>query len=180
MTRNAHRSALALVSLALAAALPGLSWAKDAPADDRASTVQAVLNCRPLAEPTERLRCYDAAAGRLGEAETRGDIVVIDRAQAAAAHRQAFGLTLPSLDFMVRAMKPEEADSITGVVSGARADAGGKWTLSLEDGAIWRQIDGDLGRPPRPGSKVTIRKAAVGSFKMNVDGQPAIRVHRDQ
>jgi hypothetical protein len=41
-------------------------------------------------------------------------------------------------------------------------------------------IDGDLLRPAHPGSKVSIRRATLGSFIMTVDGQPAGKVHRDQ
>lgn len=166
--------------LAAALAVPGLAWAKDPVLDRKAEAFQAVLDCRALADGTARLACYDAAAARMGEAEKRGDIVVIDRAQASAAHRQAFGLTLPSLDFVTRALKPEEVDALEGVVRAARQGANGKWVISLEDGAVWRQISGDLNRDPRHGSKVRIRRGTLGSFLMNVDGQPSIKVHRDQ
>ncbi|MEO8115783.1 MAG: hypothetical protein ABI655_15445 [Phenylobacterium sp.] len=170
------------LALALAATLaaPGLAQAKDSAVDRKAEAFQAVLDCRALADGAARLACYDAAAARMGEAEKRGDIVVIDRAQASAAHRQAFGLTLPSLDFVTRALKPEEVDALEGVVRAARADVNGRWTFNLEDGAQWRQISGDLMRPPRSGSKVRIRRGSLGSFLMNVDGQAAIKVHRDQ
>jgi hypothetical protein len=65
-------------------------------------------------------------------------------------------------------------------VKSARADAYGHWTIVLEDGAVWRQIEGELGRDPHAGSKVTIHRAALGSFKMSIDGEPTIKVHRDQ
>lgn len=158
--------------------LPGLAVAKP-DAKQSAAAFQAVLNCRGLADSAQRLACYDAAAASMGEAEAKGDIVVIDRAQAREAHREAFGLHVPSLDFVTRALKPEEVDQVEGVVKSARADPYGKWTFELQDGAIWRQIEGDLFRDPKSGSKVTIRKAALGSFKMSVDGQPTIKVHRD-
>ena len=146
----------------------------------RAAAFQAVLDCRDVADSAARLACYDAAAGRMSEAERKGDIVVVDRATAAAAHREAFGLPVPSLDFLTKAMKPSEVDQLEGVVRSARADIDGHWTLALEDGAVWRQIDGNLGRDPKAGSKVVIRKGAIGSFLMNVDGQHAVKVHRDR
>ena len=167
----------ALAGLAVLLA-PGLAAAAE-PAG-RAQAFQAVLDCKKVADPAARLACYDAATARMGEAETKGDIVVIDRAQASAAHREAFGLHVPSLDFVAKALAPGEMDRVSGVVQSARADASGRWTFALEDGAIWRMIDGDLLRPPHAGSKVSIRRAALGSFMMNVDGQPGVRVHRDQ
>ncbi|WP_133254929.1 hypothetical protein [Phenylobacterium hankyongense] len=173
---TARRQAVfyALAALAVAAAAPAQA------ADRRAAAFQDVLQCRTVTEAAARLSCYDAAAGRMDEAESRGDIVVIDRAQASAAHRQAFGLQLPSLAFVTRALKPEEVDSIDGVVSAAHQDVNGRWTMSLADGASWRQISGQVNRDPQRGSKVKIRKGTLGSFLMNIDGQPAIKVHRDQ
>jgi len=164
----------------LAAAAPMLAQARDKEPASRAPAFQEVLNCRAIADSGQRLACYDAAAAKMGEAESHGEIVVIDRAQARRAHREAFGLPLPSLDFVTRALAPGEVDRVEGVVRSTRADASGRWTFALEDGAVWRMIDGNLFRDPHPGSKVSIRRATLGSFIMNVDGQPAVRVHRDQ
>lgn len=156
------------------------SPASAASSHDRAPAFQAVLDCRKVTDDAQRLACYDAAAAKMGQAETQGDIVVIDRAQASAAHREAFGLHVPSLEFVTRALRPEEVNRIDGIVDTARADQNGDWTFILEGGAVWRQISGDLYRAPHHGSKVTIRRGSIGSFLMNVDGQPSIKVHRDQ
>jgi hypothetical protein len=159
--------------------LPAVARAE--PAASHAAAFQAVLDCRGIADAAKRLACYDAAAGRMATAETTGEIVVIDKEQARAAHRQAFGLTLPSLDFITRGLSHEELDRVEGVVKAASADASGRWTVVLDDGAVWRQISNDvLSRDPRPGSKVLIRRATLGSFMMKIDGQPGIRVHRDE
>ena len=175
-----RRLAAAAATVVLGTALlPSLALAKDSDAQRRASAFQAVLDCRGVADNAARLACYDAAAANIGQAEEKGDIVVIDRAQAQKAHREAFGLHVPSLDFVTKALKPEEVDQIRARVTSARADAYGKWTFVLEDGAVWRQIAGDLLRDPKAGSTVEIKRGAIGSFKMSVDGQPTIKVHRD-
>ena len=171
---------MAAMGLIAALCAASAAQAKDAAAQTKAAAFQAVLDCRAVADGAQRLACYDAAAAKMGEAETRGDIVVIDRAQASAAHRDAFGLHVPSLSFVTRALKPEEVDRVDGVVESARADINGRWTLALQGGAVWRQISGDLDRPPKAGSKVAIRKGTLGSYLMNVDGQPSIKVHRDE
>jgi len=168
------------VLVLLAAAIPPAAQAKDKAATDRAPAFQAVLNCRAIADGVQRLACYDAAAGKMGEAETHGELVVIDRDQASAAHREAFGLPMPSLSFITKALTPDEVNRIEGVVDAARADINGRWTFTLEGGQVWRQISGDLYKAPKHGSKVVIRGGSLNSFLMNVDGQPSIKVHRDQ
>lgn len=175
--RIARLTGMALA--ALAAAAPIQASAKERSAE-HPEVFQALLNCRAISESAQRLACYDAAAGKLGEADTHGEIVVIDRAQATAAHREAFGLHVPSLSFVTRALKAEDVNRVDGVVDSFRADLNGRWTFVLQDGAVWRQISGDLYHPPKHGSKVQIRHGSLDSFLMNVDGQPSIKVHRDQ
>lgn len=177
-TRNLKLGVSAAACAMLFIGVPAM--AKDKAPDRRASALQAVIDCRALTDAAARLACYDAAAAKMDEAESHGDIVVIDRAKAAEVHRQAFGLPVPSLDFVIKALAPGEADRLEGTVKARRPDPGGRWTLTLEDGAVWRQIDGDLAPPPHVGSKVSIRHGSLGSFLMNVDGQPAVKVHRDQ
>lgn len=176
------RQGVALAALVGASVLAAASaaQAKDPTEQGRAAAFQAVLDCRKLTDDSARLACYDAAAAKMGEAATRGDIVVIDRAQASAAHREAFGLHVPSLSFVTKALKPDEVNRVEGVVDSARADINGRWTFVLEGGQIWRQISGDLYKPPKHGSKVAIRHGSLDSYLMNVDGQPSIKVHRDQ
>ena len=53
--------------------------------------------------------------------------------------------------------------------------------MVLEDGAVWRQIDGESPfNAPHAGSTVKIRRAALGSFFLNIDGQTAIRAQRSR
>ena len=168
-----------------AAALVGIvfasshSFAANAPSTG-APTVQAVLDCRKLQDSTERLACYDKAVSAMEQAQTTGDLVTVDREQRRAARHQAFGLALPTLSFLDRGEKPEEVDRITARVASASQDPYGKWTIRLDDGAVWRQIDDNsVDRSPHPGSSAEIRRGALGSFTMKIDGQFPIRVHRD-
>ena len=51
--------------------------------------------------------------------------------------------------------------------------------MELEDGGVWAQTDNELiGHDPHRGSKVEIKKAAMGSFFMKIDGQRALRARR--
>lgn len=147
--------------------------------DARAAQFQGLLDCKARTEPAERLACYDAAVGALAGAEEKGDIVVVDREQAKAVRKQAFGFNLPSLSLFERGEKPEELDSVTAKVARAYRGGDAKWYFELEDGAVWGQTDTEmLGRQPGKGSTVEIRKAAMGSFFLKSDGQRAIRARR--
>ena len=155
--------------LAAAAAPPAL-----------APAVQAVVDCRALAEGAQRLACFDKAVAAMTAAETSGDLVTIDREQRRAVRRQAFGLALPTLNLFDRGEKPEEVNRLAVTVSSAARNKLGVWFIKLDDGALWRQTDSnDLLKEPKPGSKAVITRGALGSFFMSIDGQPVIRVHRD-
>jgi hypothetical protein len=169
-----------LKSLAVAAVflVPGAGLAAKAPL--RAAVVQEVLDCRKLTDSAQRLACYDKAVDGMAQADAKGDLVTVDREQRREVRKQAFGLSMPSLAIFDRGEKPEEVNRITAVVASASKGANDWWTITLDDGAVWRQIaDGELLRDPHKGSTVTIRKASLGSYFMNVDGQSAIRVHRE-
>ncbi len=147
----------------------------------RPAAVQAVVDCRKVPEDAARLACFDKAVADMDKAEAAGDLVSIDREQRRAARRQAFGLPLPSLGFLDRGEKPAEVDRMDAKVAAASQDPYGRWTIRLDDGAVWRQIDDNtLDRPARPGSSAEVRRGLLGSFTMKIDGQFPFKAHRDQ
>jgi hypothetical protein len=164
---------------ALAAAIIG-GGARPAPPIANPAVIQGLLKCRALTDSAERLSCFDKAAATIESATANGDLVAIDREQRRAARRQAFGFALPSLSFLERGDKPEETSRITAVVTSANINSNGQWVVQLEDGAVWRQTEGgELGRPPRKGSKVVISRGALGGFFMTIDGQGAGKAKRE-
>jgi hypothetical protein len=173
---NSRALALAVASAGLALTVAHADPRPTAPV--RAPAVQAVVDCRTIADGAQRLACYDAAVSALTAAEQSGDLVSLDRRQRTAVRRQAFGLTLPTLSMFDRG--ENDVDQVDETAASARQDAQGRWTIVMQDGAVWRQIDDEtLSRDPRNGSKIVIRKAMLGSFMLSVDGQPGIRAHRD-
>ena len=169
-----------LVLAAFASANPAAAKPVD-PVAERTAVAQAISDCRKVAERDARLDCYDKAADAFDQAQAKGQVVVVDRAQMHEVKRQAFGFNLPSLNLFSRGPKEEAVDKITVELSGASKDGSGKWVMTTRDNAVWRQIDtADLYADPRAGSRVAIRRAMLGSYFCNVDGQSAIRCTRDQ
>lgn len=181
MTAFGTRTSL-IIGLFVIAAAANPALAAPPAAQKRAAVLQGLADCRKLTDGAERLACYDKAAALLDEAETKGDIVVADRAQVREVRRQAFGFILPSLNvFDHPGDKPEEADRLTAKVESAVQQGDGKWIIRLEGGQVWRQIDTDeLTRYPKAGGTVTISRAMMGSYKLSTGGGSVIRVHRDE
>jgi hypothetical protein len=151
---------------------------RDAPA-----AIRKLIDCRKLTDNPARLACYDAAIDEFTQALTKGDVVAVDKAEVATVRRQAFGFSLPSLTLFDRGDKPAPLQNIAGVVANAYQQGGNAWVIELaEGGGTWLQTDvtESVPRPPHKGSRVEIRKAALGSYFMNIDGQRALRVKRTQ
>ena len=146
----------------------------------RAAVVQALTDCRKLTDDTARLACYDKAAGALDQAETQGQVVVIDREQVKAVRRQAFGFNLPTLHIFDRATKTEEGlDHVELDIDHARRNADGKWVFAASNGAVWRQTDdSSLYTDPHKGSKLSIKSGILGSFFCKIDDMPQMRCER--
>jgi hypothetical protein len=141
--------------------------------------VQRLLDCRKATPDAQRLACYDQVVDELGRLIASGEIVVVDHERVAKVKRQAFGFSLPSLSAFEHGDKPAELDRVASLAVSAYQKADGKWVIELDDGAVWAQTDTDrLPAGAHKGSKVEIRKAALGSYFMNVDGQRALRVQR--
>ena len=137
-----------------------------------------VLNCRTVTDPAERLACYDTKVAALDEAQSKEEIIVTDREALKEAKRGLFGLNLPKLRIF-GGEGETQLEELTTTIKLARKDNFGKWTLILEDGAKWVQIDSSLLKhDPKPGMVVKIRNAALGSFFVNVEKQKAIKMKR--
>jgi hypothetical protein len=166
---------LGLSALALAAVAAPKA---EKPEAHRAAVLQSVADCRAITEDAGRLACFDKAVAALDVAESKGQVMVIDREQVKTVRRQAFGLSLPAFTLFDRGPKEDQVDGVTIELAQAYRSAG-KWIFVSTDNVMWAQTDDDaIGDEPHKGSKVAIRKAALGSFFCNVDGQRAVRCER--
>lgn len=165
------------------AAVLAAAWSASATARDKdapqPAIVAALAECRAIADDAARLRCFDTAAGAFAAAIERKAVVVVDAERVQEQRREQFG-ERKALDLPVPAgTVGEEIDQIDGKVQSAQQLRDGMWSLTLQDGSVWRQADDNpLGREPRAGDTVVVRRAALGTFKMKVANMPAIRVRR--
>ena len=175
----------ALCLLAAVSPAAAADKAKEAPP----AVVQKLLDCRGIADGGQRLACMDSGVAALAGAVENRDVLLADRDQVKKARRSLFGLTLPSFnlfgadkDEAGKGEKKDERGALTeieGTITAARPSRTAGWRMTLDDGSIWLQTD-TLGfrHDPKPGMKVRIKRAAMGSYLANVDGQTAVRVKR--
>ncbi len=112
-------------------------------------------SCRRIADDAARLACYDRHA---------------DRA-AAAASPAAFGLP---------AKVPAEAiDAIEARITRVDPLPHGRRLIHLDNGQLWRQLEGRSHPSLKAGDKVRIRRASLGSFLLKREGSGGtLRVRR--
>jgi hypothetical protein len=179
MTSPISRTALLLAALCITA--PVLAKDKqDAPLK-RAAPVQKIYDCRTIADNAARLACYDSSVAALEVAEAKREVTIADKEVIKETRRGLFGFSLPRIGLFGGDGDDEQVKEIEAVVKSASIDRSGKYRIVMEDGAVWQQIDTTrLPREPKPGQKVKIKTASLGSYFANVDGQRAIRMKRDR
>lgn len=126
---------------------------------------QAVLNCKAVADPAERLACFDRTVGAMATARDTQDLVIADRATINATRQEQFGL----------ADKPAEANGeplqakIAAVTFNA---ANGTALLTLDNGQVWRTTsNGTLTSRLRADQTVTITASGLFGFRLRIDGR---------
>lgn len=163
--------------LFLLAATPAVAQ-QSAPRPATPEAFNRAVQCRTIANPQERLACYDREVAAMAAAEAASEIRVVDRAAIRNTRQSLFGLTLPDLNIF-GGDDNDPMNEINGTIRSVTQLSDGKWAFTLEDGARWVQIDNrNLSSYPRPGHTVRIRRAAMGSFMANIARNTAIRVRR--
>lgn len=153
--------------------------AQPAAADPNRSAVQVdrLLACRATSDAAQRLACFDREVAGLADGVAKRELVVMDRAAVRSTKRTLFGLSLPRIGILDD--DKEEITSLEGVIERVSFNGDGGYYFFLQGGARWTQIDGrPIALEPRPGDKVTIKRAALGSYMLSVGRQPGIRVRR--
>jgi hypothetical protein len=180
---RARTLALIVVAAAVAGAPVSARDKRDAKRETPAA-LGKVLDCRAIAESAARLACFDAAVASLDQAVTGGEVAVVDREAIRKTKRGLFGFSLGDLPLFGRggdddaAAEREEVKEIAATLSAVATGRDG-YVFTLEDGARWVQDDAiTLGRRPRPGDPVRIKRMALGSYKMSFKIGPSMKVRR--
>ena len=155
-------------------------------ADSTGDASAEVARCAEIAEAAARLKCFDAAGSRANGAPA---------AQPAgeAPGRDGFGFSPPrgatTVEDFGKPPPPPEITQITATVVELARSARGRPIFILDNGQVWRQIDGDdanvLDLRPGKTMKVAIEMSRLQhliggySFKLTIEGRNGfVRVYR--
>ena len=172
------------------AVLPLAGWIVMAAGPCMAQQPPSPASCTSIEDPSQRLQCYDQAAGRpqaaKGALPSPAAPVPAPAAAAAAAGvaagaaaaavappvaPQAFG------QYEVEHPKPVAMpSSVTAKVLAVGANSSGRSTVTLEGGALWELAEPDA--LLAAGDEVTVRRAALGSYFMDTPSHRRHRVRR--
>lgn len=165
-----------------AAALAALSAASLHAADKGAPTetpriFQEVIDCKIIEADDARLACYDQKVEALRIARDDKQILVADKEQVKKDRKSLFGLAIPDLGIFGDDDE-NEGREIESVIKSVRATKAG-YVFTLEDGAVWIQAESrELGRIPKAGLNIVIKRAAMGSFMGKIEGGRTFRIKR--
>lgn len=152
-----------------------------APKSGLPAVVGGVLACRNTPAEAERLACFDKASAALSDAVAQHDVTVLDKEEVKRTRKSLFGFQLPNLALLGIGSKGEEsapeAMVLDSTIRSVRSVSYGKYDMELEEHAVWRNID-LLDIAPRPGDKVHIKKAMLGSYFFKINSDRAIKAER--
>lgn len=159
--------------------------------------------CAAKPDSAARLACFDAIAAKLQSGEaiaaapaavTPAATPVVPAAPAAPVSAPApapavtpaappearFGAETLAKESQKAAGQPEQIDEIHAVISQLAFAANGRAIVTLENGQVWRQIDGDTSPfRGKQGEKATIERSLFGSYSLTVEGHNMlIKVNR--
>lgn len=171
------KSVMILAAVMLSVSVP--SVARKPVATGTPAQIQQLLGCRSVPDAVQRLACFDRETAAMEQAVARKDLVFIDRERATAARRSLFGFSVPSFGGLFGSDEKDEVKQVDGVVVSAGRNADGGWIIRLGDNSVWTQTDDTpLALAPKPGHKVVVRRGALGTFRLSVNGQPGLKVKR--
>ncbi len=168
------------VALALLLSLGQAAQAQpSSPREQLPAEVNAVLACQTESSAQQRLACYDAAAGKLASATTSGAIVVVDKEELRKTRRTLFGFSLPRIS-LFRGDSPEDApEQMEAKIQSAKDVDYGRWLIVLDNGAVWQTTEVERKMSlPKEGQNVTIKRAALNSYFLSINGRRPLRAMR--
>ena len=165
--------------IAALVALSGAAVAKDPP--KQSPLVSALEACRAIADPAERLACYDKEAGALLTAASKGDVAVVDRSEVRKARKSLFGFAMPKIPFFSGEDTADVvSDTLETTIKSASGIGYGKFRMTIAEGnAVWETTEAySTMREPRAGDKIVIKRGPLGSYMLRIGSNRGVKGRR--
>ena len=155
---------LVLIVTAMAAAVQA--------GDPERAVTKDLVACRAIAAADARLACFDRAASVITDAVASNRIRIVDPEKQKKQQSARFGLVQSHRD-------ESRFTHMEGRLASSTMRSDGRLVLVLADGSSWRQVDDyPLRRTPHAGDPVVIDLTSLGSYRLRVGREAAIRVRR--
>jgi hypothetical protein len=170
---------LPLGAIAALAALSVPALAKDPP--KQSPLVNALQACQAIADPAERLACYDKEAGALLAATSKGDVAVVDKGEVRKARKSLFGFSVPRIPFFSGDDTADAvSDTLESTIKSASGIGYGKFRMVIAEGnAVWETTETYATmREPRAGDKIVIKRGPLGSYLLRIGSNRGLKGKR--
>lgn len=138
-------------------ATPGFAAEPGLPAGLRA--------CTTISVDTERLACFDREVRRSATPTAATTNVATAAAVPVLTPEERFGLSNEQINKKAAAAGgPDAVRQVSATVTATRPHSSGGLVIELDNGQQWLQTDKDAKLMLKPGSQVTIKSGAIGSF----------------
>lgn len=116
-----------------------------------------ILRCRQLADTAQRFTCYES---------------IVVPVAVTAAQAPPDGLLPPSEELFGREQKATQAavQSIQSRIAGRFFGWSSNEKIALANGQVWQIADDSVGAMVAADPKVTVRRGALGSFYLDIEG----------
>jgi hypothetical protein len=148
--------------------------------------VDSLSSCLAILDVNARVACYDALAraeqsvqSEVSEESAPPNTTTAGpEAPSNPTPRAEFGLSAAERE-QRRPAQQQQLESLAVQVSSARVVGPGYWRFTMDDGSTWQLAEVLRSfRPPRSGDAAIIRRGSLGSYLLEADGQPGIRIKR--
>lgn len=130
-----------------------------------------MAGCTAQTEPDQRLACYDQVAQELLKPAA-------EPAAPKALPGEEFGMNRAVAQRSGTATKKAVPEAISAVVNEVKKRSNGTLVLVLANGQTWYQRTRDRGLRVKPGDTVTIKRGALGGYRLTARGNKAFKVTR--
>jgi len=148
------------------------------------ASLEALLACRDTADSNARLACFDRESSKLNAVlATRASVASTTEPVASAqplAPSEKFGLSEQAVAEreVAAGSRAPEAQMIDVHVSAVSQSSDGRFTFTLDNGQVWRQLlkEGDM--LAKPGDAATVSRGMLGSYWLAFESRRGCKVTR--
>lgn len=139
----------------------------------------ALAACEAITDDARRLACYDREVRALTSSARAGEVQLVDRADIRTARRSLFGFSVPRIGIFGGGDE-DIADEMTSTITSVQDAPNRRYRMAIADGnAVWETIESPMRLDrPRRGDKIVIKRGALGSFFLRIDGQIGVKGRR--